>query len=166
MGRRAAGIVGLLAGAAAVAWWRTHTTDQAEAGGLVDAPPDLLTGSLESELQARGLTFDQARGVAAGIFAESLGDPNAINPTSGAYGVGQWLGSRQVALFARYGPRPTLAQQLDFLAWELTGGDHGGAAVLAATTAGETLDAYIRKFMRPGAGTAGDLARGQRYLTG
>jgi hypothetical protein len=133
-------------------------------GGL-QVPRNLgSAASIEAYLRDQGLSRDQARGVAAGIWAESAMNPKAVNPRSGAYGIGQWLGPRQAELFRRYGPNPSLADQLDFLAWELGGGDHGGAAVLAQQTAAATLNAYIRRFMRPGDGTAGDLARGKRYL--
>jgi hypothetical protein len=113
-----------------------------------------------------GLTADQASGVAAGAFAESGLDPDAVNPRSGAYGVGQWLGSRKAELMRRYGAHPSLPQQLDFLNWELHGGDAGGAAVLDAHSASGALDAYVRRFMRPasGAETLGDLARGRNML--
>lgn len=123
-------------------------------------------GHMVDYFKAKGLTEEQARGVVAGIAAESRLDPNAVNPTSGAYGIGQWLGSRKKELFRRYGPRPTMQNQLEFLAWELNGGDHGGKDVLGAGTSQEALHAYITKFMRPapGAETTGDLARGKAYL--
>lgn len=123
--------------------------------------------NIQRYLQSQGLTGSQAQGVAAGMWAESKFDANAVNPTSGAFGIGQWLGPRKKALFKKYGPRPTLQQQLEFMAWELKGGDHGGAAVLKQQNASGALDAYIRKFMRPAAGdeTTGDLARGAQYLS-
>lgn len=122
--------------------------------------------SIEDYLQNRGLTFEQARGVAAGINAESLSNPNAVNPTSGAYGIGQWLGARKTALFAQYGSSPTLQQQLDFLVSELYGGDRGGPAVLSQSNPLDILTAYITKFMRPAPGiqTTSDIARGKLYL--
>ncbi len=125
-----------------------------------------VAAQLQNYLQAAGISAATARGIVAGAYAESRLDPHAVNPTSGAYGIGQWLGSRKAELFRRYGSRPSLAQQMEFLAWELRGGDHGGAAVLAQTTPHGALDAYIRRFMRPapGAETTGDLARGARYL--
>lgn len=142
--------------------------------GMISAPVDLSgsssiapTGSvIEDYLQAQGLTPDQASGVAAGIQAESGSNPNAVNPTSGAFGIGQWLGARQQALFARYGSNPSLQDQLDFLVSELNGGDVGGKAVLAQSSPLDTLTAYITKFMRPapGAQTTGDLSRGAAYL--
>lgn len=117
-------------------------------------------------LKSKGLTSEQAHGVVAGAAAESRLDPNSVNPKSGAFGIGQWLGSRKKELFRRYGPNPTMQQQMEFLAWELGGGDHGGKHVMAAGSAQEALHAYITKFMRPAAGaeTNGDLARGNAFL--
>lgn len=118
--------------------------------------------------KSRGYSDAQARGITAGIMAESGGNHRAINRTSGAMGLGQHLGSRKAELLRRYGPNPTRQQQLEFLDWELKGGDHGGAAVRAQTSAGGTLDAYIKKFMRPaqGAETSGDIRRGNAWLNG
>lgn len=125
-----------------------------------------LHAGIVGYLRQAGLSEAQARGVAAGIHAESRGNPLARNPTSDALGIGQWLGPRKRELVRRYGPNPTLQQQLDFLVWELRGGDHGGAAVLARSDEAGVLDAYIRQFMRPAAGaeTAGDLERGMAAL--
>jgi|GEM_PF-2673376 len=116
--------------------------------------------------RSKGYSEAQARGIAAGIHAEAASNHAAVNPTSGAMGLGQWLGARKAALIARYGPRPTRAQQLEFLHWELQGGDAGGRAVLAGIDEAGVLDAYIRRFMRPAAGaeTDGDLARGMAAL--
>lgn len=122
--------------------------------------------------KSRGYTTEQARGITAGIIAESGGDHTARNRSSGAYGLGQHLSANRRANFRkRYGidiTQSTRAQQLDFIDWELKGGDAGGAAVRAQTTAGGTLNAYIRSFMRPAAGaeTMGDLRRGNAWLSG
>lgn len=117
---------------------------------------------------SKGFTADQAAGIAAGIYAESGNNPNARNRTSGAMGIGQWLGPRKARLIGRYGPNPTAEQQLEFMAWELNGGDRGGAAVHAAGSADDALHAYVMRFMRPAQGmeTVNDLARGRRYLGG
>jgi hypothetical protein len=124
-------------------------------------PQDIVQG-----LRARGIPEHVARGAAAGVFAESAGDHTAVNPSSGATGLGQWLGPRKKALFERYGPNPTREQQIDFLAHELKGGDSGGKFVLAAENEADALNAYIRKFMRPAAGkeTEGDISRGLEAL--
>lgn len=121
--------------------------------------------TLAQGLIKRGLNPEQAAGIAAGIVAESRGDPRAFNSAgggNGALGIGQWRGPRQAALKARYGASPTLDQQLDFLVYELRGGDAGGKKVLAAQGTGNILQSYINDFMRPAAGkeTVGDLKRG------
>lgn len=118
-------------------------------------------------LKRNGFSDEQARGIDAGIGAEG-GTATARNPTSGAFGIGQWLGDRQRRLFARYGRSPTMQQQMEFLVWELNGGDHGGRAVRGQQTAEGTLRAYITQFMRPAAGreTMGDLSRGMAILGG
>ena len=125
-----------------------------------------LANDVVSFFQGKGYSEAQARGIAAGIAAEAASNHGALNPTSGAFGLGQWLGSRKAELFRRYGRNPTRQQQLEFLHWELQGGDHGGAAVLRQADEAAVLDAYIRKFMRPAAGgeTTGDLSRGMAAL--
>lgn len=120
-------------------------------------------------LRASGLTDEQTKGVMAGMFAESGMNPNAVNPTSGAYGIGQWLGPRKRALMKKYGPNPTLRQQLAFMVEELKGGDWGGKSVMQSKTAEDTLSNYVGGpgwgFMRPDpAGRAGDMRRGYGYL--
>lgn len=130
------------------------------------------SGDIEAFFKSRGYSPAQAQGIAAGIHAESGGSHTARNPTSGAYGLGQHLSKdRRDNFRKRYGhdiTRSTRAEQLDFIDWELKGGDAGGAAVRAQTTAAGTLGAYVNKFMRPakGAETTGDIRRGMAYING
>lgn len=118
----------------------------------------------------RAYGTERARGIWAGIGAESGWNPNAFNSAGGgqgAYGLGQWRGKRLAALRARYGRNPTAAQQIDFLMSELNGGDAGGSSVLAGGSAADTLNRYVYSFMRPGAaGGAGDIRRGMQILGG
>lgn len=65
----------------------------------------------------KGLTENQARGILGNLLQESNGNPNAMNKTSGAYGIAQWLGDRKKNLFYRYNNAPTLDQQLEYI-WE------------------------------------------------
>lgn len=127
-----------------------------------------LPGDVVAGLVRRGIPEHVARGAAAGTVAESSNDHTIVNPTSGALGLGQWLGPRKAELIKRYGANPTREQQIDFLAWELKGGDFGGKDVLAAKDEASALHAYITKFMRPKAGaeTTGDLERGMAALGG
>lgn len=52
---------------------------------------------------SKGMTKDQAVGITARLDAESHMNPNAVNPTSGAYGIEQALGSRKPAALATNG---------------------------------------------------------------
>lgn len=133
-------------------------------GGGGSAPAGGGT-DIQSYLTSRGVSAEVARGIAAGVYAEG-GTATAVNPKSGAFGIGQWLGPRRARLFARYGRKPTMAQQLEFLLWELQGGDSGGASVLGAGNAGQAGYNYITQFMRPGAGyeTQRDLAAVRSFL--
>jgi hypothetical protein len=115
---------------------------------------------IQAYLERSGVNRDVSRGVVAGISAEGGLNPNAVNPSSGAFGIGQWLGPRKAKLFARYGSHPSIDQQLDFLLSELAGGDRGGQPVLKSRSALEAMVNYLSKFMRPGIGLGGDLARG------
>jgi hypothetical protein len=116
--------------------------------------------------KTHGFSAAQAQGISAGISAESSFNADAKNPTSGAYGIGQWLGARKAELFRRYGNHPSLVQQLEFMAWELENSEKtAGLKLKAQSSARGALDAYVRAFMRPGDGTVGDLARGAQYLS-
>lgn len=118
-----------------------------------------------SFLRNKGLASNQALGITAALYAESGLDPNAVNPKSGAYGLSQWLGGRKKELFRRYGNRPNLQQQLEFLWWELNGGDPGGAAVLSQRGTG-TAPAMINRFLRPAKGyeTMRDMREARRFV--
>jgi hypothetical protein len=124
--------------------------------------PGHLDPQVVSFLKSKGLGDDQAQGIAAGIYAESANNPNAVNPKSGALGLGQWLGARKKHLVDQYGDNPDKGEQLNYLWHELNGGDRGGSSVLSADDAPTALAAYIKHFMRPaqGAETTGDLVRG------
>lgn len=118
-------------------------------------------------LKSQGISDSAARGSIAGAIAESGLDPSAVNPKSGAFGIGQWLGGRKTALFAKYGANPTFDEQLRFLVAELKGGDRGGSSVTSAGSAWDAAVAYITQFMRPkqGGETQGDLVRARRALS-
>lgn len=119
---------------------------------------------------ANGYTATQARGIVAAMKAENGSlDPSAFNPAGGgqgAYGLGQWRGSRLRSLRAKYGNNPTFDQQLQFFLAELDGPDGMGAgsAIRGSNNSSAAARAAIDKFYRPGAGTAGDYARAGRYL--
>lgn len=118
--------------------------------GQSSDPAALLTG----RMTALGVPQAAAEGAVRYMDKnESNLDPNAVNPTSGALGVAQWLGPRKAALTGRYGQRPDLMQQAEFMGQELeTGADAGGTleALRAARTGSEGYDIWGRQFERPG----------------
>jgi len=111
-------------------------------------------------------TPEQAAGIAGSFMQESTGKANAKNPTSGAYGLGQWLGSRRDD-FEKYTGKPlegsSLDDQLAFFNYETTHKEkHAGDMIRQAKTAAEAADAHSKYYERPGADEA-NLARREQY---
>lgn len=138
-----------------------------EAAALLPAALADRGERMAAYFQQLGYTGEQAHGMAAGAFAESRLNPNAENPTSGAFGIGQWLGKRKKQLFEMYGSNPNFDQQLQFMGWELAHTEAPAArAIQGASTGADAMEAYVRRFMRPAAGaeTSGDIHRGDAFL--
>ena len=70
--------------------------------------------------EKKGIPQTQAIGILSNIAAESGGDTEALGP-AGDFGIQQWLGPRKKELQRRYGKKPTLTQQLDYLVDEYQG---------------------------------------------
>lgn len=70
--------------------------------------------------EKKGVPQTQAIGILSNIAAESGGDTEALGP-AGDFGIQQWLGPRKKELQRRYGKKPTLTQQLDYLVDEYQG---------------------------------------------
>lgn len=70
--------------------------------------------------EKKGIPQTQAVGILANIAAESGGDTEALG-VAGDFGIQQWLGPRKKELQRRYGKKPTLTQQLDYLVDEYQG---------------------------------------------
>lgn len=68
----------------------------------------------------KGIPQTQAIGILSNIAAESGGDTEAMG-AAGDFGIQQWLGPRKKELQRRYGKKPTLTQQLDYLVDEYQG---------------------------------------------
>jgi hypothetical protein len=100
-------------------------------------------------LRGKGFTPAQTAGIIGGLKGESGPglNPSARNPSSGAIGIGQWLGGR-----AR-GVRPgDLHGQLQHLWSELQGPERGALQrVKQAHTIEGAVDAWVRGFERPSA---------------
>lgn len=70
--------------------------------------------------EKKGIPQTQAIGILSNIAAESGGDTTALG-AAGDFGIQQWLGPRKKELQKRYGKKPTLTQQLDYLVDEYQG---------------------------------------------
>lgn len=122
----------------------------------------------------KGFTDYQAAGLVGNLMRESSMNPNAVNKSSGAYGLLQWLGPRKKNLFKMYGEHPTFDQQLDYLWHELNTTHKKGLKLILAspdakTSAGNTygnvaflggIDAAIKEMNKYGQDGEGALRKG------
>lgn len=99
---------------------------------------------------SKGLPAHQAAGIVGNLIGESNLNHTAVNKSSGAYGIAQWLGPRKTALFNKYGKNPTFEQQLDFLWDELQSTEKRAFNSLkSAKTLEAATDSFMRTFERP-----------------
>jgi hypothetical protein len=101
-------------------------------------------------LTRKGLTRAQAAGVVGSLMQESGLRTKAVNPSSGALGIGQWLGGRKTNLL-NSGKSGGLQGQLDFLWSELQGPERAALTRLrGAHTVSDAASAFTWGFERPG----------------
>lgn len=119
----------------------------------------------------QGYSDAAARGIAAGVFAESGGQHQRFNEQgSGAYGLAQWLTKGRLKHFEQtYGHsiyKSSRAEQLAFIAKELSSTEGGaGRNIRGARTAAEAARAFVYGYERPGAaGGASDMRSASSYL--
>lgn len=113
-------------------------------------------------------TPQQAAGIAGSFMQESQGKADARNKTSGAYGLGQWLGTRRKD-FEQWAGKPlegsTLDDQIGFFNYETTHKEkRAGDKIRAAQTATEAADAHAKYYERPGANEI-NLERREQYAS-
>lgn len=89
----------------------------------------------------KGLTREQASGLVGNLMRESGMNISAVNPNSGAYGLGQWLGDRKKRLFRRYGRNPSFDNQLNYIWDELNSTHSRGLRMLQSS---KTVDEAAR----------------------
>lgn len=140
-------------------WPGDSIGDRRRAGAANDAQ----TGGVVARLQQLGWTQEQASGLAANFWKESLFNPRAIGDNGHAYGIGQWHEDRQEAFKKLVGidiRKSTLDQQLQFADYELRHGNEqkAGAALSQAKTASEAGSVVSRLYERP-ADAAGEAAQ-------
>lgn len=104
-------------------------------------------------LRGKGLSPAQAAGVIGGLSGESGKglSTTAVNPSSGAYGIAQWLGGRKSALMSQKNPS-SLKTQLNFLWSELQGPESGALGkIKQAHSIPDAVNAWVLGFERPAA---------------
>lgn len=99
----------------------------------------------------KGLTLNQAKGIYGNLMGESSGNLRAISKDGfNSYGLAQWTGSRKTALLSKYGPNPTLQNQLDFIWEELNTTEKSAFNALKKTnTVEEATRVFMTKYERP-----------------
>lgn len=99
---------------------------------------------------SKGLYPHQAAGIVGNLIGESELNHQAVNPSSKAFGIAQWLGDRKKKLFNKYGNNPTLEQQLDFIWEELnTSEKRAFDKLLQTQSVEEATNSFMKHFERP-----------------
>ena len=122
--------------------------------------------TIAAHLLSAGYTRLQVAAIMGNIDAESGFRPDALNPSSGAFGLCQWLGGRKAGLIqlaeaTGRSPRDVSAQ-LDWLVRELAGpawltaSDKAAFDGLTGSDVAAATEFFCRKFERP---SEGELAR-------
>lgn len=109
---------------------RSTSSGSSRGGGSPGSPgwwtPERQQHAYE-KLKAAGLSDMGAKGlVSRWAFVESSGGPAAVNPTSGAFGIGQWLGSRKPGIAGN----TDFDAQLDYVVKELNSSEKRAAGLL------------------------------------
>ena len=101
----------------------------------------------------KGLSDSQAKGIVGNLMQESRGNHTATNKSSGAFGLAQWVGPRKERLIQRYGPNPTVQQQLEFIWEELnTTENKAFQKLLNTNTVADATRVFANHFERAGKG--------------
>lgn len=113
-------------------------------------------------LKSKGLSDNQAGAVMGNLYQESKLDPEAVNPSSGAFGIAQWLGGRKTGLdnfSKKQGKKSSdLDVQLDYLWKEMESGYDADMLKSAGWSDSASLEknthAFATGFERMGANEA------------
>lgn len=138
--------------------------------GNVDAPSSSpAMHAMNRLVNELGIDPKAASGIVGGLMLESGGNttdisPTAKNSTSGSYGIGQWLGSRQDDLMAfaeETGGDPNdLDTQISFLIHELKGSENGALQEIVKAQSPDEAGRLADKFYERSEGT--DEIRNQK----
>lgn len=113
-------------------------------------------------LVGKDLTIEQVAGIAGNLQRESNFDPTDVNPSSGAYGIAQWLHGRKDALQSKAN-YSDLSVQLDFMWEELNGDESNALSKLQSTSTPEEAALSFEKFYERSGDTASGIALRVKY---
>lgn len=143
--------------------------DEAQAANG-DAPsPSPAIHAMNRLVNELGIDPKAASGIVGGLMLESGGNttdisPTAKNPTSGSYGIGQWLGPRKDELMAfaeETGGDPNdIDTQISFLIHELKGSENGALQEILKAQSPDEAGRLADKFYERSEGT--DEIRNQK----
>jgi hypothetical protein len=151
--------------AAPGATWDGDPVGKARQGANSGSLTDRQT-YLASRLKGAGYSDAQIAGIIGSLMQESQLDPNAVNKTSGATGIAQWLGPRAKAFSSQFGhslKESTFGEQVDFMLQEMkTTEKEADRKIRLAKTAAQAAEIHAREYERPGAAEA-NIAKRQEY---
>lgn len=129
------------------AGWKTLEQNTQEASD--DRTP--TSSQIVNFFMNKGLTKNQAKGIYGNIMQESGGKHNIVSRDGhNSYGLAQWTGTRKARLFSKYGTKPTVKQQLEYLWDELNSTEKNALNALRNTTTVEdATKVFMQKFERP-----------------
>lgn len=137
-------------------------SDSEDLGGSASDVGGSGSKKIYNFLKSKGLSDNQVGAVMGNLYQESKLDPNAKNPSSGAFGIAQWLGSRKTGLdnFAKSQGKKSsdLDVQLDYLWKEMESGYDADMLKNAGWSKNASLEknatAFANGFERMGANEA------------
>ncbi|KAF1040288.1 MAG: hypothetical protein GAK35_03542 [Herbaspirillum frisingense] len=113
---------------------------------------------LISKMRADGYTDPQIAGTIGSLMQESNLDPAAVNSSSGAAGISQWLGPRKQEFERQYGKRvqdSSFEEQVNYMLWELRNTEkRSGGLLRRADTAEKAAQIHTWEYERPGVAEA------------
>ncbi|WP_159437304.1 phage tail tip lysozyme [Alicyclobacillus vulcanalis] len=138
-------------------------------GGPSTPLPNLKGNSTAQEiwnyLRSQGLTPSAAAGVMGNLMQESSLNPTAVNSSSGAFGIAQWLGPRYTELVQYASKNHTsasnLAAQLGFLWSEIQSGQYVNISKLNSMNPAQAAVYFEENYEKAGSGAA--LANRENY---
>ena len=168
------GVANTIAGTGTGAVGMVHGTSLVPNVGGISSVPNTASGrvnyAMNYLMKKGGLTKEQASGIVGNIMQETGGtlNPKITNPSSGAFGLAQWLSPERVAGLKNYAAMmgksvEDFETQLGFIIHEMQTGSDSGAKkayelIRNARTPQEAAVIFSRYYERAGKG-ANDTAR-------